>query len=152
MQHQMFCSNGGLLVLDKIFRMGLIERMAQSLESKTVKTREVNMHCIVDIVELGKKAYLERMLSLQVVEKLVKIEKNSGASGETLGEFLKGIDKCKHLSMTERRVMKQQVLRKVRTTLKGHKFETQIVAKLDSFLSESSRGSSSGSGSSKHRK
>lgn len=150
--HQMFCSNGGLLVLDKIFRMGLIERMAQSLESKTVKTREVNMHCIVDIVELGKKAYLERMLSLQVVEKLVKIEKNSGGSGETLGEFLKGIDKCKHLSMAERRVMKQQVLRKVRTTLKGHKFETQIVAKLDSFLSESSRGSSSGSGSSKHRK
>ncbi|KAK0595683.1 hypothetical protein LWI29_009009 [Acer saccharum] len=99
--HQMLFSNGGLLVLNKIFQMGLIERMVQSLESKTKKTREVNMHCVVDIVELGNKACLERILSLQAVEKLVKLEKTSGGSGETLTEFLKGMDKCKHLSIAE---------------------------------------------------
>ncbi|TXG69280.1 hypothetical protein EZV62_004215 [Acer yangbiense] len=47
-------------------------------------------------------------------------------SGETLTEFLKGMDKCKHLSIAERKSMKQQVVRKVRAALKGHKFETKI--------------------------
>ncbi|KAK4839367.1 hypothetical protein QYF36_021413 [Acer negundo] len=149
--HQMLFSNGGLLVLNKIFQMGLIERMVQSLESKTKKTREVNMHCVVDIVELGNKACLERMLSLQAVEKLVKLEKTSGGSGETLTEFLKGMDKCKHLSIAERKLMKQQVVRKVRAALKGHKFETKILAALDSCLSDGLKSSSS-SGSGKYRK
>ncbi|KAJ0074771.1 hypothetical protein Patl1_34467 [Pistacia atlantica] len=151
--HQMLFSNGGFLVLNKIIQMGLIEQMVQSLESKSMKTREVFMHCVMDIVELGKKACLEQMLSLQVVEKLVKLEKSRGGSGETLIEFLKGMDKCKHLSVAERKLMKQQVVRKVRTVLKGHKFETRIVVALDTFLSEGSRGSSSsGSSNSKHRK
>ncbi|KAK1592652.1 hypothetical protein Q3G72_028296 [Acer saccharum] len=149
--HQMLFSNGGSLVLNKIFQMGLIERMVQSLESKTKKTREVNMHCVVDIVELGNKACLARMLSLQVVEKLVKVEKTSGGSGETLTEFLKGMDKCKHLSIAERKLMKQQVVRKVRAALKGHKFETKILAALDSCLSDGLKNSSS-SGSGKYRK
>lgn len=150
--HQMLFSNGGSLVLNKISRMGLIERITQSLDNRTMKTREVNMHCIMDIVELGSKDCLECLLSLQVVEKFVKIEKASGASGEILVEFLKGMDKCKNLSIAERRVMKQQVVRKVRTALKGHKYETRILAKLDTFLSEGSKGSSSGSSSGKHRK
>lgn len=150
--HQILFSNGGFLVLNKIMQMGLIERIAQSLESRSMKTREVNMHCIMDIIELGDKACLERMLSLQVVEKLVKLEKSKGGSGKTLIEFLKGMDKCKRLSIAERKVMKQQVVRNVRTVLKGHKFETQIVAALDTFLSEGLRGSSSNSSSSKHRK
>ncbi|KAK1591513.1 hypothetical protein Q3G72_008914 [Acer saccharum] len=139
--HQMLFSNSGLLVLNKIFQMGLIERMVQSLESKTKKTREVNMHCVVDIVELGNKACLERMLSLQAVEKLLKLEKTSGGSGGTLTEFLKGMDKCKHLSIAKRKLMKQQVVRKVRVALKGHKFETKILAALDGLKSSSSSGS-----------
>lgn len=81
----------------------------------------------LDIIELGNKACIEQMFSLQVVEKLVKIEKASGGSGETLLGFIKGIDKCKHLSTAERRVMKQQVVRKIRASLKGHKFEFQIL-------------------------
>ncbi|KAK3219481.1 hypothetical protein Dsin_013451 [Dipteronia sinensis] len=149
--HQMLFSNGGSLVLNKIFQMGLIERMVQSLESKTKKTREVNMHCVVDIVEMGNKACLERMLSLQAVEKLVKLEKTSGGSGETLTEFLKGMDKCKNLSIAERKLMKQQVVRKVRAALKGHKFETKILAAVDSCLSDGLKSSSS-SGSGKYRK
>ncbi|GAV65998.1 NB-ARC domain-containing protein [Cephalotus follicularis] len=147
--HQLLFSNGGVLVLNKIFQMGLIEKITQTLDSKATKTREVIVHCVLDIVELGNKASLERMLSLQVVEKLVKLEKASGSSGETVVGFLKGMDKCKHLSVAERRVMKQQVVRKVRAGLKGHKFETRLLAALDAYFSEGSRGASS---SGRHRK
>ncbi|CAK9150914.1 unnamed protein product [Ilex paraguariensis] len=92
--------------------MGLLEKLIHSITSKSVKTREVSLHCIFDIVEVGNKTSLEWMFSLQVVEKLVNIEKAAGGSGETMVAFLKGIDKCKHISTAERRVMKQQVVRK----------------------------------------
>ncbi|KAJ6308805.1 hypothetical protein OIU76_018402 [Salix suchowensis] len=145
--HQMLFGNGGILVLDKIFKTGFVERMVQSVDSKSVKTREVNVHCILDLVELGNRSCLEQMLSLQVVEKLVKLEKITGGSGETIVGFLKGMDKCKHLSMMERRVIKQQVVRKIRASLKGHKLETQILASVDASMSEGSKG-----GSSRYRK
>jgi hypothetical protein len=141
--HQMLFSNGGILVLNNIFETGFVDRMVQSVDSKSIKTQEVNVHCILDLVELGNKSCLEQMLSLQVVEKLVKLEKNTGGSGETIVGFLKGMDKCKHLSMMERRVIKQQVVRKIRACLKGHKFETQILASVDACVSEGSKGSSS---------
>ena len=146
--HQMLFGSGGVLVLKNIFQMGLIEKMAHSIESKSMKMREINVHCLLDIVELGNKKCLERMFSLQVVEKLAKLEKLSGGSGETVVGFLKGIDKCKHISQAERKVMKQQVVRKVRVAMKGHKFEARILAALDACASEGSiRGaSSSGSG------
>lgn len=150
--HQMLFGSSGVLVLKRILQMGLIERMAQSLESKSMKTREVNVHCFLDIIELGNKACIEQMFSLQVVEKLVKIEKASGESGETLLGFIKGIDKCKHLSTAERKVMKQQVVRKIRASLKGHKFEFQILGAVDACIPEGSKvGSSSSSGSSSGR-
>lgn len=61
--------------------------------------------------------------------------------------FLKGIDKCKHLSQAERKVMKQQVVTKVRVAMKGHKFEARILAALDACASEGSiRGASSSGG------
>ncbi|KAJ6700980.1 hypothetical protein OIU74_012348 [Salix koriyanagi] len=145
--HQMLFGNGGILVLDKIFKTGFVDRMVQSVDSKSVKTREVNVHCILDLVELGNRSCLEQMLSLQVVEKLVKLEKITGGSGETTVGFLKGMDKCKHLSMMERRVIKQQVVRKIRASLKGHKLETQILASVDASMSEGSKG-----GSSRYRK
>ncbi len=50
------------------------------------------MHSLLDIVELGNKTSLERMFSLQVVEKLAMLEKVSGGSGETVVGFLKGMD------------------------------------------------------------
>ncbi|XVF24821.1 hypothetical protein REPUB_Repub13aG0160700 [Reevesia pubescens] len=151
--HQMLFGNGGFLVLNKIFKMGLIDKIAHALESKSVKTREVNIHFVLDIVQLGSKARLEQMLSLQVVEKLSKLEKTGGGSGENVVGFLKGMDKCKNLSMAERKVMKQQVVRKVRASLKGHKSEAQVLAAVDAFLSGGSRGaSSSGSGSGRNRK
>lgn len=147
--HQMLFGSGGVLVLNHIFQMGLMEKLVHSIDSKSMKTREVNVHCLLDIVELGNKACLERMFSLQVVEKLAKLERVSGGSGETVVGFLKGMDKCKHLSTAERKVMKQQVVRKVRATLKGHKFEARILAAVDACVSEAT---SSGSGSGRNRK
>uniref|UniRef100_A0A5B7BH54 NB-ARC domain-containing protein n=1 Tax=Davidia involucrata TaxID=16924 RepID=A0A5B7BH54_DAVIN len=146
--HQMLFGNGGVLILKQFLQMGLIERLIQSIESRSAKTREVNVQCILDLVELGNKACLERMFSLQVVEKLVRIEEAGEGTGESVVGFLRGVDKCKHLTTAERKVMKQQVLRKVRAALKGHKFEAQILAAVDACVSEGSRGSSSG----KHRK
>ncbi|KAF3450851.1 hypothetical protein FNV43_RR06940 [Rhamnella rubrinervis] len=143
--HQMLFGSGGSLILNRVLRMSLVERMTQSLESKSVKTRDVNMQCLLDIVELGNKACLERIFSLQVVEKLIKVEKTSGGSGEILVRFLKGMDKCKNLSVAERRVMKQQVIRKVRAVIRGHKFETRIVGALDACVSEGSKGGTSSS-------
>ena len=62
--HQMLFSNGGVLGLNKIFQMGLIHKIAHALESKSGKTREVNMHFILDIIELGNMVCLEWILSL----------------------------------------------------------------------------------------
>lgn len=149
--HQMLFGSGGVLILNRILRMGLVERMVQSLESRSTKTREVNGQCLLDIVELGNKACLERVFASQLVERLVKIEKSGGGSGSSLVEFLKGIDRCKHLSVAERRLMKQQVIRKVKAAIKGHKLEYQILDALD--LSEGLKSGGSGSGcSSRHRK
>lgn len=149
--HQMLFGNGGSLVWNKILKIGLIDKIVQAVDSKSMKTREANIHCVVDMVESGNKTCIEQMLSLQVVEKLVKQEKASGGSGGTLIEFLKGIDKCKYLSIAERKVMKQQVIRNVRLAFKGHKFEARILAALDGFSSEGSRGSSN-NGTGKRRK
>ena len=150
--HQMLFSNGGVLIINRVLQMGLIEKLAHSLEGRSMKTREVNMHCILDIVELGNKACLERMLSLQVVEKFVRIEKASGGSGETLAGFLRGIDKCKNLLTAERKVMKQQVVRKAKEALKGHKLEVPILAALDACLTEGSKGAGSSSSTGRQRK
>ena len=149
--HQMLYGNGGILVLHKIFKTGLVDRMVESLDRKSINTREVNVHCILDLVELGNKSCLEKMLSSQVVEKLVRLEKVTGGSGETIVRFLEGMDKCKDLSMMERKVIKQQVVRKVRASLKGHKFDSQILASVDACMSERSKGSSS-SGCGRYRK
>ncbi|XP_015871336.3 uncharacterized protein LOC107408445 [Ziziphus jujuba] len=148
--HQMLFGNGGVLILNQILQMHLVERMAQSLEGRSVKTREVNMNCLLDIVELGNKACLEHIFSLQVVEKLVKMEKSTGGTGEILVKFLRGMDKCKNLSVAERRVMKQQAIRKVKSGMRGHKFESKVVGAVDACVSEGSKGGSSSSG--KHRK
>lgn len=150
--HQMLFGSGGVLVLNHIFQMGLIEKLVHSIDSKSMKTQEVNVHCLLDVVELGNKACLERMFSLQVVEKLAKLERVSGGSGETVVGFLKGMDKCKHISTAERKVMKQQVVRKVRAALKGHKFEARMLAAVDACLSEGSmKGSTSSSSGSSSR-
>lgn len=141
--HNILFSNGGALVLHQILQAGLMEKLIHSMESKSLKTREVSLHCILDIIEMGNKNGLERMFSLQVVEKLVRIEKGTGGTGEHIVGLLKGISKCKNLTAAERKAMKQQVVKKVRIALKGHKLETQILAAVDAYMSEGSKGASS---------
>lgn len=147
--HQMLFGQGGILILNQMFQIGQIDRLVNLIDSKSAKTREVSLNCVLDVVEVGNKTCLERMFSLQLVEKLAKIEKAHGGSGEIVVGFLKGISKCKHLTTAERWVMKQQVVRKTRAALKGHKFETQVMAAIDACLSEGSKGASS---SRRHKK
>lgn len=150
--HNMLFSNGGALVVNQILQSGLIERLIHSMDSKSFKTRDVSMHCVLDIVEVGNKACLDKMFLLQVVEKFVKVEKGSGGTGEHVVGLLKGMSKCKNLTAAERKVMKQQVVKKVRTCLKGHKIETRILEAVDAYISEGSRGASSSSSGNKKRK
>lgn len=150
--HQMLFAQGGVLILDQMFQIGQIDRLVNLIESKSAKTREVSLNCVLDVVEVGNKICLERMFSLQVIEKLAKIEKSRGGSGATVVGFLKGISKCKHLTTAERWVMKQQVVRKARAALKGHKFETQVMAAIDACLSEGSKGASSTSSRRRHKR
>lgn len=140
--HQMLSGKGGALISNCIVQMGLIERLVHSLNSKSIKTKEVSMHCLRDLVEVGSKSCVEQIFSPQVIEKLVALEKTGGIFKDTVVSFLKGMDKCKHLSIAERRVMKRQVVRKVRMAVKGHKLETHIVTKVEACISEASRGAS----------
>ncbi|KAH6829942.1 hypothetical protein C2S53_010661 [Perilla frutescens var. hirtella] len=148
--HNILFSNGGALVLNHIINGGLLERLIYSMEGKSLKSREVSLNCVLDIVEMGNKTCLERMLSLQVMEKVVKIEKVSGGTGKHVIGFLKGISQCNDLTTAERKAMKQQVIKKVRAALKGHKLETRILEAVDAYMSEGSRGSG-GSGNRKRR-
>lgn len=143
--HQMLFGKGGVLISNRILHMGLIEKLAHFLDSKSIKTKEVSMHCLRDLVEVGSKTCVERIFSPQpqVIEKLVALEKTGGGFSDTVVSFLKGMDKCKHLSTAERRVMKQQVVRKVRAAVKGHRFETRIINSVEAYISEGSRGASS---------
>uniref|UniRef100_A0A1D1XP08 Putative disease resistance protein At1g59620 n=1 Tax=Anthurium amnicola TaxID=1678845 RepID=A0A1D1XP08_9ARAE len=141
--HQMVFGAGGTLVLNQILKVGLLEKLAHSLDGKFIKSKEVSMHFILDLVEMGSKPCIERMFSLQVVEKLACLQKAGGCFSGVLVNFLKGLDKCKNLSAPERRVMKQQVVRKVRASMKGHKLESSIIAEVENCISEGSWGSSS---------
>ncbi|XP_058112948.1 uncharacterized protein LOC131255990 [Magnolia sinica] len=140
--HEMLSGNGGTLVSNRMLQMDLIERLAHFLDNKSIKTREVSAHCLLDLVEVGSKAAVERIFSPQIVEKLVALEKIGGDFSNTVVRFLKGMDKCKHLSTAERRVMKLQVIRKVRAAVKGHKLEAHIIAAVEACVSEGSRGAS----------
>lgn len=141
--HQMLFGKGGVLISNRILQMGLIEKLAHSLDSKSIKTKEVTMHCLRDLVEVGSKTCVERIFSPQVIEKLVALEKTGGGFSGTVVSFLKGMDKGKHMSTAERRVMKQQVVRKVRASVKGHRFETRIINSVEAYISEGSRAASS---------
>ncbi|GFY96983.1 hypothetical protein Acr_11g0012890 [Actinidia rufa] len=60
--HQMLFGHGGIPILNRILQMGLVEKLVHSIDSQSEKTREVNVHCVLDVVELGNKACLERLL------------------------------------------------------------------------------------------
>ncbi|RVW81700.1 hypothetical protein CK203_044541 [Vitis vinifera] len=90
--HQMLFGNGGVLIINRMLQMGLIES------------------------RVGKQS-------------LLRANAFFASGGEA----------------SERRVMKQQVVRKVRAALKGHKFGVQILAALDACVTEGSKGAGSSS-------
>ena len=144
--HQMVFSSGSNKILKQMLNPVILESLIQYLSAKSHKTRELSMLLVLDLVEMGSKSCVERILSLQGVEKLVGLEKSGGIFCGVLVNFLKGLDKCKNLSSAERQVLRQQVSRKIRVSIKGHKMETTILAAVEGYL-EGLRSSSSGSGS-----
>jgi len=98
------------------------------------------MQCLEDLVVLGGKACIERMLALNVVEKLAILEKDNSQFNGVVMKFVKGVDKCKYLSGAERQVSKQQIVRKVKTTLKDANLVARIIGGLE--CNSSSEGSS----------
>lgn len=141
--HQIVFAKGGSKALTKFLQTGQIERLVSSLDRKCIKTKELTMLFLMDLVEIGSKPCIERMISCQIVEKLVGLEKIGGHFSGSVLRFLKGLDLCKNLSGAERMVMKQQVVRKVRTAARGHEIEGSLVASAESYLSDSRRGASS---------
>ncbi|GLJ43884.1 hypothetical protein SUGI_0914780 [Cryptomeria japonica] len=129
--HQLLLGAGRNLIVDRILKTRQIEKLVQLLESKSLKTNEISMHCLEDLVELGGKACIERMLALKVVEKLAILEKDNIQLKGSVMNFVKGIDKCEYLSVAERQVSKQQILRKVKTVLKDTDLVTHMIGGLE---------------------
>ncbi|KAI0487837.1 hypothetical protein KFK09_027660 [Dendrobium nobile] len=140
--HHIIFGKGSGLFFNRLLQMGVIERLIQGLDSKLLKTKELNMLFLLDLVEAGSKPCIERMLSLGLIEKLVNMEKGGGKLGGGVVRFLRGLELCKNISAAERRVIKQHIVRKVREAVVGHKLESSLVASVEDFVSESSRGSS----------
>jgi hypothetical protein len=69
---------------------------------------------LLDLVEAGSKACIERIISSQIVKKIVGLEKLGGELRGSVLRIFKGLNLCKNLSGVERMVMKQQVVGKVR--------------------------------------
>ncbi|KAJ8637642.1 hypothetical protein MRB53_011909 [Persea americana] len=134
-------------IRDMILQSPLVERLGALLQYGHSEQNRIRSESAFVLMKLacsgGSKTCVERIFSSQVVEKLVALEKTGGGFSDTVVSFLKGMDKCKHLSTAERRVMKQQVVRKVRAAVKGHRFETRIVNSVEAYISEGSRGASS---------
>lgn len=138
--HQLMLGAGGNLVVDRILETSQIEKLTQLLESRSLKINEISMQCLEDLVVLGGKACIERMLALNVVEKLAILEKDNSQFNGVVMKFVKGVDKCKYLSGAERQVSKQQIVRKVKTTLKDANLVARIIGGLE--CNSSSEGSS----------
>jgi hypothetical protein len=83
------------------------------------------------------------MLASQVVEKLVALEKGGDPFGGAVSRYIQGLNMCKKLQPAERAVMKQHILRKVRSAVRGHKLEASLVASVEASIAEGSRGASS---------
>jgi hypothetical protein len=143
--HQIIFAKGGSLVLQRFLQLGTIEKLVNLLDRKSLKTKDLAMQFLVDIAEVGTKPCIERMLSSQVVEKLVALEKAGDPFGGAVSRYIQGLNMCKKLQTAERAVMKQHILRKVRSAVRGHKLEASLVASVEASIAEGSRGASSSS-------
>jgi hypothetical protein len=140
---QIVFAKGGSLVLQRFLQLGTIEKLVSLLDRKSIKTKELAMQLLIDIAEVGTKPCIERMLTSQVVEKLVALEKAGEPFGGVVSRYIQGLNMCKNVQSAERAVMKQHILRKVRSAIRGHKLEASLVASVEASIAESSKGASS---------
>lgn len=141
--HQIVFAKGGSLVLQRFLQLRTIEKLVNLLDRKSLKTKDLAMQFLVDITEVGTKPCIERMLASQIVEKLVALEKAGDPFGGAVSRYIQGLNMCKKLQSAERAVMKQHILRKVRSAVRGHKLEAILVASVEASIAEGFKGASS---------
>ncbi|CAN6243501.1 unnamed protein product [Urochloa humidicola] len=141
--HQIVFAKGGSLVLQRFLQLGTIEKLVNLLDRKSLKTKDLAMQLLVDIAVVGTKPCIERMLAYQVIEKLVSLEKTGQPFGGAVSRYIQGLNMCKNVQSAERAVMKQHILRKVRSAVRGHKLEASLVASVEASIAEGSKGASS---------
>ncbi|KAF8691454.1 hypothetical protein HU200_040595 [Digitaria exilis] len=139
-------AKGGSLVLQRFLQLGTIEKLVNLLDRKSLKTKHLAMQLLVDIAVVGTKPCIERMLASQVVEKLVALEKAGDEPFDgAVSRYIEGLNMCKNVQSAERAVMKQHILRKVRSAVRGHKLEASLVASVEACIAEGTKGASSSS-------
>ncbi|VAI56997.1 unnamed protein product [Triticum turgidum subsp. durum] len=141
--HQIVYAKGGSLVLQRFLQLGTIEKLVNLLDRKCVKTKDLTVQLLVDIVAVGTKPCIQRMLSSQVIEKLVSLEKAGGSFSGSVSRYIHGLNMCENIQSAERAVMKQHILRKVRSAVRGHDLETSLIASVEVCVSEGTKGASS---------
>ncbi|CAL4970725.1 unnamed protein product [Urochloa decumbens] len=141
--HQIVFAKGGSLVLQRFLQLGTIEKLVNLLDRKSLKTKDLAMQLLVDIAVVGTKPCIERMLAYQVIEKLVALEKTGEPFCGAVSRYIQGLNMCKNVQSAERAVMKQHILRKVRSAVRGHKLEASLVASVEASIAEGSKGANS---------
>ncbi|KAL6888288.1 hypothetical protein ACP4OV_009314 [Aristida adscensionis] len=141
--HQIISAKGGSIVLQRFLQQCTIEKLVNFLDRKSLKTKDLAMQLLVDIVVVGTKPCIERMLSSQVIEKLVALEKADESFSGAVSRYIQGLNMCKNIQSAERAVTKQHILRKVRSAVRGHKLEPSLLASVEACIAECSKGASS---------
>lgn len=141
--NQIVYAKGGTLVLQRFLQLGTIEKLVNLLDRKCVKTKDLVVQLLVDIAAVGTKPCIERMLTSQVIEKLVALEKIGGCFSGAVSRYIHGLNMCKNIQSAERAVMKQHILRKVRSAARGDNLEASLVASVEACISEGTKGASS---------
>jgi hypothetical protein len=83
------------------------------------------------------------MLSSKVIEKLVTLEEAGDPFSGAVSRYIHGLNMCENIQSAERSVMKQHILRKVRSAVRGHNLEMDLVASVEACISEGTKGASS---------
>ncbi|XP_051194361.1 uncharacterized protein [Lolium perenne] len=141
--HQIVYAKGGSVVLQRFLKRGTIEKLVNLLDRKCVKTKDLVVQLLVDIAAVGTKPCIERMLSSKVIEKLVALEEAGEPFSGAVSRYIHGLNMCENIQSAERSVMKQHIMRKVRSAARGHNLEMGLVASVEACISEGTKGASS---------
>ncbi|KAJ7295942.1 hypothetical protein O6H91_11G039300 [Diphasiastrum complanatum] len=109
---------GRHLITDRILQANLTEKLLVLLDGPIQNSIQIGLQCVQDLVLMGGKQCIERLLTLQIVEKLALLGNVHSCFKDAVIDFAKYVEKCEGLSVAERRVLNQQVLRKMRSEVK----------------------------------